>query len=78
MFDFLLVFYSNCSITLHRFYPPDDMLARYWLWPCVCPSICLLQTDIVSKLLDESSWGLARRLPVPPTVYRVAKNSGIS
>ena len=43
-------------------YPRDAMLARYYLWPSVCLSVCLSQVGELSKRLDESRSFLVCRL----------------
>jgi len=49
-----------------QFLPRDAMLARYMLSLCVCLSVrlsvCLSQTGIVSKRVEESRLFLARNL----------------
>jgi len=47
------------------FYPRDAMLARYWLWSCVCPSasVFVKRRSSILKRLNESSWFLTCELP---------------
>jgi len=42
----LLSFIAFCSCL---FLPPDATVARYMLWPCVCPSVCLSQVHILPQ-----------------------------
>jgi len=44
----------------------------------LCPSVRLLQTGVLSKLTDGSSWLSAQRLPSNFRILRYKKNSGIS
>jgi len=64
-----------------HFYSRDAMLARVLLlWPSACLSmsvcVCLSQIEVLSKLLNKSSWVLAGGSFLPPILHCVNRKFG--